>query len=223
MGQARPDDWYWDKTLKLTPRPDGRYTLVYTGIYRGLEAGEQREDIRGKPLSELAKDRQGAYIDSWGVDLAVDSVTVDSADTVDSVFTENIFGVITLSTQKVGKATIITLPALTFLRKTIPTAMVVNGTRDYPVDLHNMVMRAHRTVELTIPAEYGEPNLLPPLALTEQSLAFGSTQTWDKAARRLTITYDIEIKDGAIGLEPFIALIKAVNERFDTPILLEKI
>jgi hypothetical protein len=128
-------------------------------------------------------------------------------------------GKMDLGVQSVGKTTVVGLPDMSALPKTLIPALAIEGKRDFPVDLRYHAGRYETVLEFYAPAGYGVPQLPGPVAVSDSLFKFTSSTSWDRAARKITVESVLEIEDGYTTLERYQPFCKRIFEAYDAPLL----
>ncbi len=216
------DDSHWKADMKISPKDKDVFDFVYENKYYNLEAGYRRHELRGYSQAELKKELESAYSEDWGVILSIDSVAHDSIRSIDSVFSESWYGTINLSVQTIGQTTIVNLPRWSTIPRGLLSFLEGDQKREFAVDLRTYVGRHEKTVELSVPHQYGFPELLDRVEVKDSLLNFVFRSEWDQDSRMLSLHYLLEVEDGHTKPDVFLAFSKKVIETFDSPLLFQR-
>lgn len=197
----------------------GGFAFRDVSEWRNQQAGERRDMLDGFSDSDLKRQMETTYSEAWGVTLLLDSVSVDSLRSVDPMFRMTMQGKMDLGVQSVGKTTVVGLPDMSALPKTLIPALAIEGKRDFPVDLRYHAGRYETVLEFYAPAGYGVPQLPGPVAVSDSLFKFTSATSWDRAARKITVESVLEIEDGYTTLERYQPFCKRIFEAYDAPLL----
>jgi tetratricopeptide (TPR) repeat protein len=208
----------------VTIRPDGRggFTFKDVSAWTNQQAGERRDLLEGYSGSDLKRQMETTYSDAWGVTVILDSVSTDSLRSIDPVFHLTMQGTMDLGVQSVGATTVVGLPDMSAVPKTLVPSLAIEGKRDFPVDLRYHAGRYETVLEFYAPIEYGTPQLPVPVALRDSLFSFSSTTRWDQSSRKITVDAVLEIKDGYTSLERYQPFCKKIFEAYDAPLLFSR-
>jgi len=219
LPEMTPRDYHWISRLEVAPTDNGEFAFAYESKNSNLRAGYSRNRRRGLTASQVREDLESALIDNWGVGLKLDSMTHDSVNSIDTVYTERSFGTVDLKVQSIGKTTILELPDWSLLTKVLLSELVYDGERSFPVDLHNFVGHYTRIFEFVVPPHFGVPQPTEPFAVEDSLWTFDYGYEWNPDSRLLSITFMLEISEGLTDVEPFIAFAQQVIDAFESPVL----
>jgi tetratricopeptide (TPR) repeat protein len=215
----KPRDFYRTAELDLSLHGQKSFNFSYATSNCGQEAGSRRYSFQGIAETELKNAVESGLIDSWGIEVSVDSFSLDPIDAIDSVHNEYTHGVMALKIQSTSGTTILNLPDLAFHSKSVNSDILFNGKREYPVDLRGVAGERELIVKVTTPAEYGMPELPTPIKLSDSLCSFTSTSSWDNNTRQLTLKFREVIFDGLTDPQQYIDYVRKVNETLLAPIL----
>ena len=214
-----PGSNHWTYEMDIEPGSDGEYRYEYRRSYFNTAAGEARSNRRGKTITERRKDYQTNITDSWGLTVQVDSLWCDSILTIDSVFNETLTGKISLPTQHIGSTTIVSMPEWSLMSRSQLARLMVGEERAVPVDLYRWAGQVERSFRLTVPPEWGTPQLSDPVAVTDPSFRFEAIPDFDPDSRVLHYVYRMTIEDALVEPAQFMTFVKQVVAEFEKPLI----
>ena len=221
MPPIRPDDYYTRHKMEIKPQPDGDFNFTHKATFYNMNAGYRRNNLKGFTLSSLKAALESAYSENLGVELAIDSIAIDSITAIDTAFHERYIGKISLKKQTIGDLTIVNLPDWSMIDEGFLTRLTHDGMREYPIDLRYLVRHYEHEMSLFVPEEWGEPRLNDPLVLTDSLFEFSYRVDWDNKARRFDVAYMLLCRDGHTELENFLDFARRVIEAYKQPLVLE--
>jgi len=216
------DDYHWHMNIMINHGDTGEYSFVDERKYYNQSAGGRRQDYFGMTEEELKTNFIAYYSDIWNALFTIDSIVHDDIKTINTVFNEVFYGKITLSTQTIGKSTIITPPIEPIINRSLLTYLGTSQQRRYDVDLRSYVGIYETSLEIIIPEEMGNPQMIDNIDLSESLYKFSLKNEWDLAKRTLVLNYSMEISDGHCDLDEFTEFTKQVLDLCNTPILLQR-
>jgi tetratricopeptide (TPR) repeat protein len=205
--------------LTIRPEANGGFGFVDESIWQNQLAADRRETLGGYSRSELQRVLESMYSNSWNTGVTLDSTHMDPCNSIDPLFRLTMWGVIDLPVQSVGKTTVVNLPDLGVMRKTMIPSLAAEGTRDYPIDLREFAGRYEAALHFIAPNEYGSPQISEKMVIADSLLNFTCETRWDAGRRVLSIESTLEIKDGLTDLERFQPFCKRVIEAYNTPLV----
>jgi hypothetical protein len=205
--------------LTIRPTDEGRFVFIDESKWHNQQAAERRDILEGYSRSELKRVLESMYSDSWNMVVALDSTYMDPHDSIDPLFRLTMSGTIDLPVQTVSNTTVVSLPDLGLMRRTLVPSLAADGARDFPIDLRELAGRYETAIHFHTPAEYGTPQVPDRTVITESLLEFICETRWDAGNRILSIESVLEIEDGLTDLERFRPFCKRVIESYDTPLI----
>jgi hypothetical protein len=198
---------------------DGGFAFSDESKWHNQMAAGRREALKGYSRSELKRVLESMYSDSWNMVVALDSTSVDPCNSIAPIFHLSVSGAIDLPVQSIGKTTVVGLPDLGPLRKTLIPSLAIDGVRDFPIDLRDLAGRYEAAIHFHAPSEFGTPHLAEKTIVTGRLVSFTSESGWDSRNRVLSIETILEIEDGLTDMESFRPFCKRMLESYDTPLL----
>ncbi len=216
-----PTESMTSDVMKLSPDGTGKYNMIFNRKFYNLEAGYRRFDIFGKTTKEIIKESEFYWTSDWKMNVSVDSLWYDSSNSIDSLYEENWYGVLTLRQQLIGSATIVNLPNWSTIPQGLLTYLLRDPKFNFPVDLNSYCGKYGKRLEIQIPDEIGIPDLGKDIYISDTLMTFNYKSTWDEKERIVTLSYDLEIEDGLVDAQLFYDFSRKVIDTFEKPLLLK--
>ncbi len=205
--------------LTIKPAADGGFVFIDESKWHNQQAAERREILEGYSRSELERVLESMYSESWNMVVALDSTYMDPCNSIDPLFRLTMSGSIDLPVRSVATTTVVSLPDLGPMRRTLVPSLAAGGTRDFPIDLRELAGRYETAIHFYAPSEYGSPQLSEKVALADSLLSFTYEARWDGRNRILSMESVLEIEDGLTDLGRFQPFCKRMLESYDAPLL----
>ena len=208
--------------LTIEPGDEGDFRFTDNSRWYNQQAASRRDVLEGYSRSELKRTLESLYSDAWGVVLALDSASTDPFDSIDPMFRMDMFGSMDLPVQSVGRTTVVSLPNLSALGRTLVPMLAIDNERQWPIDLRNFAGRYETAIHFSAPGDYGSPELPGQVDIGDSLFSFTCETRWDERSRVISIETVLELRDGHTDVESFQPFCKKVLEVFDAPLLFSK-
>jgi tetratricopeptide (TPR) repeat protein len=211
-----------DTKLSLVADNSGSTSFSNWRVCHNLSAGNRRVELRGKADRDLMEGIATDFSSRWETEIKLDSISHDSIDAIDSVFSERWYGQMNLSIKKFGKTAVITLPDLSSFGSDLPSKLALDGAEKYPADLTYYKGVYTKLIRIQVPSSLGEPDLPAPVKMKDSLWSFEASWSWNKTTRVVSVSFAQSVDKGRCDRSKFIAFVNAANEAYKTPILFQR-